>query len=276
MKLQCILLGTALTFASVAQAAVIINHSNKASPASVISRNFEKAVGEKNIAFYQAGNCEEAQSKFDSAPRAVMTYNADVGIAAKAKNLSCPLTAKPSQTVFIGKSYLRICTKAGSGKTLRTARTMGAASVILSPGLIKDYNSNGLNLRGVPYGGSKDVLGALIAGDIDFGFVAAGIADPAVVSGQIECHFTTDPRKPNFIGKQLTLKIPTLPIAKVFYANTDDPAFLSQLRTAIDHPDFQAYLKKSGYDDVKTGKIIAADIAEIQKHIDDSVKFYWK
>lgn len=276
MKLITVIAGLCLITGTAVQAATIVNHSNKASPATVVAKNFEKAVGEGRIEFYQAGNCEEAERKFASTPSAVMTYNADVGIAAKAKNLSCPLTAKPAQTVFVGKSYLRICTKTGSGKTLQTARTMGAASVILSPGLIKDYNSNGLNLRGVPYGGSKDVLGALISGDVDFGFVAAGIADPAMESQQIECPFVTDPRKPNFIGKYLTLKIPTLPITKVFYTNSKDSTFLAQLRSAVDHPDFQAYLRKSGYDDVKTHNITATDIADIQKHIDDSVKFYWK
>jgi len=262
--------------AAAAHAGVIVNHSNKASPASVVAKNFEKAVGEGRIEFFQAGNCEEAEKKFNSSQSAVMIYNADVGIAGKSKNLACPLAAKPAQTVFIGKSYLRVCTKAGSTMPIQKARTMGAASVILSPGLIRDYNSNGMNLRGVPYGGSKDVLAALISGDVDFGFVASAIADPAVTAGQISCPFSTDPRESNYVGKTFKLQIPTLPIAKVFYTNSQDAKFVESLREAAKNTDFQAYLKKAGYSDVKIDGITAADIQQVQKHIDDSVQFYWK
>jgi hypothetical protein len=261
---------------SAVQAGVIVNHSNKASPASVVAKNFEKAVGEGRIEFFQAGNCEEAEKKFNGNQSAVMIYNADVGIAAKSKNLACPLTAKPAQTVFIGKSYLRVCTKAGSSTPIQKARTMGAASVILSPGLIRDYNSNGMNLRGVPYGGSKDVLAALISGDVDFGFVASAIADPAVAAGQISCPFTTDPREANYVGNTFKLQIPSLPIAKVFYTNSQDAKFVESLRQAAKSTDFQAYLKKAGYSDIKIDGITAADIQQVQRHIDDSVKFYWK
>lgn len=261
---------------SVASANVIVNHSNKASPATVVAKNFEKAVGEGTIDFYQAGNCEEAEQKFSSSKNAVMTYNADVGIAALSKNLACPLKATADKTVFIGKSYLKICTNAKNPKQLNQSKTIGAASVILSKGLIEDYNSNGLKLKGVPYGGSKDVLGAVVAGDIDFGFIASGIADPAVAQGQIVCPLTTDPRSKEYVGNVYKLKIPGMPIAKVFYTNSNDKVLIEKLRTAAESKDFQEYLKKSGYSDVKTRNITAQDIDGVQKHINDSYNLYWK
>lgn len=271
------LIVTALTLiATSASADIIVNHSNKASPTTVLAKSFEKAVGEGAIDFYQAGNCEEAEQKFSSSKNAVMIYNADVGIAALSKNLSCPLKATAEKTVFIGKSYLKICTNAKNPKKLDQSKTIGAASVILSKGLIEDYNSNGLKLKGVPYGGSRDVLGAVIAGDIDFGFIGSGVADPAVEQGQIVCPLSTDPRSKEFVGNVYKLKIPTLPIAKVFYTNSNDKTVIDRLRGAAESKDFQEYLKKSGYSDVKTKNITQQDINEVQKHISDSYNLYWK
>ena len=261
---------------SIASADVIVNNSNKASPGTVVAKSFETAVGSGNIDFFQANTCEEAESKFQSSKNAVLIYNADVGIAALSKGLNCPLSAKPAQTVFIGKSYLKICTNAKSPKTLEQAKTIGGASVILSKGLIEDYNSNGLHLKGVPYGGSKGVLGGLIAGDIDVGFVATSIADPAIESGQISCALSTDPRSADYVANKYKLKVPSMPIMKVFYTNTDDPAFISKLQTAVNNREFQAFLSKAKYDDVKSGKITQKDIDAVKTYINDSYSYYWK
>lgn len=205
-----------------------------------------------------------------------MIYNADVGIAALSKGLKCPLTAKPAQTVFIGKSYLKVCTNAKNPKTLEQAKTIGAASVILSKGLVEDYNSNGLNLKGVPYGGSIGVLGGLVAGDIDVGFVATSIADPAIESGQITCALSTDPRRADYVANKYKLKVPSMPIVKVFYANTNDVDFIIKLQTAVNNSEFRAFLAKAKYDDVKTGKITQKDIDAVQTYITDSYNYYWK
>lgn len=276
MKYQLIMASILAVVSSIASADVIVNNSNKASPGTVVAKSFETAVGSGNIDFFQANTCEEAESKFQSSKNAVLIYNADVGIAALSKGLNCPLSAKPAQTVFIGKSYLKICTNAKSPKTLEQAKTIGGASVILSKGLIEDYNSNGLHLKGVPYGGSKGVLGGLIAGDIDVGFVATSIADPAIESGQISCALSTDPRSADYVANKYKLKVPSMPIMKVFYTNTDDPAFISKLQTAVNNREFQAFLSKAKYDDVKSGKITQKDIDTVKTYINDSYSYYWK
>jgi hypothetical protein len=276
MKLRFIVASILAVAVSTASADVIVNNSNKASPGTVVAKTFETAVGTNKIDFFQANTCEEAQAKFQSSKNAVMIYNADVGIAALGKGLKCPLTAKPEQTVFIGKSYLKVCTSAKAPKTLEQAKTIGAASVILSKGLVEDYNSNGLNLKGVPYGGSVGVLGGLIAGDIDVGFVASSIADPAIESGQITCALSTDPRRADYVANKYKLKVPSMPIVKVFYTNTDNPAFISELQAAVKKEEFQAFLAKAKYDDVKTGKITQKDLDAVQNYITDSYNYYWK
>lgn len=267
----------ALSVAGAVLADVVVNHSNKASPATVVAKNFEKAVGEDKINFYQASNCEEAEQTFQNSKNSVMIYNADVGIAALAKGLNCPLNAKENNVVFVGKSYLKLCTR--PGKTVlpfKQARTLGAASVIMSKGLIEDYNANGLALKGVPYGGSKDVLAAVIAGDVDYGFIASSIADPAVVQGSVVCPWSTDPRDTNFVGRQYKLKVPELPIVKVFYANTTDAQFIAAMKSAVKTSGFQEYIKSAGYNNTKIDGITQKDIDLVKQHINDSYNYYWK
>ena len=257
-------------------ASTIVNNSNKASPGTLVALSFEKAISEHRPAFFQASTCEEADKKYLSTENAIMIYNADVGIAALGKAMSCPMRATIDNTIFIGKSYLKICTNAMKPKQLSQAKTIGAASVILSKGLISDYNSNGLNLKGVPYGGSKNVLGAVITGDVDFGFIASGVANPAIDQNQIVCPYSTDPRRSDFVGNKFNLKIPTLPIVKVFYTTSKDQKFIESLKKSTADQEFQSFLKASGYDDVKSQRISQQDLDSVYKHIKDSYEFYWK
>ena len=270
-------IGIALTIFSGSSAGdVIINNSNKASPATIIARTFERAVNDSKMDFHQSNNCEDADNKFNSSKNAVMIYNADVGIAALASHLNCPLRATADQTIFVAKSYLKLCKSVKNSTELVNAKTVGAASVILSKGLIEDYNSNGLHLTGVPYSGSKTVLAGVIAKDIDFGFIGSGVADPAITRGDIICPLSTDPRREDFVGKKYKLKIPTLPIIKVFYTNSTDLEIINKLKTAITNPIFLETIAAGGYSDIKTSKFTTKDISDVQTHINDSYTFYWR
>jgi hypothetical protein len=262
------------TFTITAQAETIINNSNKASPATVLTKQFEKSVG--SIDFWQANNCEEAEKQFQKTKNAVMAYNADVGIAALSKKLDCPFNANNYKTVFIGKSYTKICSATKNPRTLANAKTIGMASVIYSRLFIDDINSNGFKLKGVPYGGSKDVLNALLAGDIDTGIIAAGLAQPAESKNLITCQFSTDPAADNYYGNTIKLKLAGLPIIQVFYTNSEDPIFIKKLEHALNDTNFLEFLNKHSYSDVKIKNITLQDIAEVRQHIQDRYNFYWK
>jgi len=260
-------------FTITTQAETIINNSNKASPATVLTKQFEKAVG--SIDFWQANNCEEAEKQFRSTKNAVMAYNADVGIAALSKKLNCPFNVDNYKTVFIGKSYTKICSATKNPRTLANSKTIGMASVIYSKLFIDDINSNGFKLKGVPYGGSKDVLNALLAGDIDTGIIAVGLAQQAESKDLITCEFSTDPAADNYYGKTIRLKLVGLPIIQVFYTNSEDTIFIKKLHDAVNNPNFLEFLNKNFYSDVKIKNITLQDIAEVRQHIQDRYNFYW-
>jgi len=276
--MKTLVISALMLISAVCAADTIVNNSNKASPATVLAKSFEKAVGEDKIEFFQASSCEEADQKFNSTANSVMTYNVDVGIAALTKKLNCPLKATADNTVFIGKSYIKICSSAKTPfvKSIEKAKTIGVASVALSKGLIADYSSISPGIKGVPYGGSKDVLMAVIAGDIDVGFIGVGVADPAIEQGQIVCTLSTDPRRDDYIGKKYKMKYPAYNITSIFYTNSNDKALVAKLQKSTDDPEFQTFLRKSGFGFVKNKNITADDVSDVQKHISDIYNLYWK
>lgn len=275
-KISLIFLGLLVMMTS-AYSITIVNHSNKASPGTVLAKSFENSLNISSASFYQASNCEDAEAKFQSTKDAIMIYNVDVAIAAMGKKLDCPLPAKAEKTVFIGKSYLDICTNARDPKDLKDARTMGGASVILSKGLVNDINKQpGVKVKGIPYGGSKNVLAAIIAGDIDTGYVGHGVNRPSVENGDVICPIQGNPKDKDFIGNKLNMKIPDFPIIKMIYTNSDDPELIAKMKKAVQSADFQAYLKKSGYGDVKIDNITQDDVDNSWKHGVKVYELYWK
>lgn len=270
-----------LSFQAEAAEFTLINHSNKASPDTIFAQGFNTAVNKAmKSEFYQAQNCEEAKQKFEKNDEQIMIYNANVGIAAMSKNLNCELSKNvtPDKMIFSGAAYYKICTSEKKPKDLKAEKvTLGMASVIHSKGLIEDYNKNGYKMVGVPFGGSKDVLTAVINGDIDFGIIGDSVANPALANQQIKCVFSTDPREANFVGKTIKLKIPDLRIWSIIYTNSADKKIIDQLRkTAQKDTEFNAYLSKNATQVIKTEGFIKKDIEDFKNWIKFNYETYWK
>jgi hypothetical protein len=79
----------------------------------------------------------------------------------------------------------------------------------------------GANVKIVPFSGSKTVLAALKAGDIDLGWIGSGLAMKH--SSSIDCLYSTDPNLDNYVGKRLSLAVPDFRITFVLYTNGDTP-----------------------------------------------------
>jgi hypothetical protein len=256
----------------------VINHSNKASPATVFARAYTSSLDDAlSVSFYQAQNCEQAKKKYNSTENALMVYNADVGIAAMSKGLECGVDdIEPANLVFQGSSYFKICRNPESKKDIRDGRvTFGMASVVLSKGIIDDYNSNGLNLVGVPYGGSKNVLAAVISGDLDYGFIGASIAQPAIDAGRVVCEYSTDPRDANYVANTLDLKIRDFKLWKSIYTNVTDEVVVAKMRAAAESDDFTAFLEKHGQTS-QTKDFTDANVNDFRTWIEYNYNLYWK
>ncbi len=273
---------TATAFAAQAKETItVINPSNKASPATVFAKSIEEAIsqgGKYNVEFYQASSCADATKKYNSTKNAVVVGNADVNIAALSKKVECGFPATAANTSMIAKSYLKICRKPNSkvdfGVSGRT--TVGLASVINSQGLFDDMNQGKRQLVGVPYSGSKTVLAAVLAGDINWGIIGAGVVNEPEKRGEVVCEYDSDPRAKNFLGNTIKgMKVPTIPILHYVSTNSKDAGIKAHVQASMNGKALLETLDKKGFADVKTTGITAADTKAIESHINNTYKHYW-
>jgi len=259
----------------------VVNHSNKASPATVFAKSFEEALRQQdqfNVEFYQASNCTDGDKKYNSTENAVMVFNADVRIASLAKGIACDNDATATNTTFITKSYLKFCRLPTTTKPFgETNTTVGIASVILSQGLFDDLNGGKRKLVGVPYSGSKTVLAAVLAGDVDYGIIGAGVVTNPEKEGKVQCIYDYDPRAENFVGKALPeLKVPTLPIIQTIYHNSNNPAMAKVIAEAGNNAKFLDGIVYNGFNDTKNADITASDVKAVEDHVINVYENYWK
>jgi hypothetical protein len=259
----------------------VVNHSNKASPATVFAKSFEEALRQQdqfNVEFYQASNCTDGDKKYNLTENAVMVFNADVRIASLAKGIACDNDATATNTTFITKSYLKFCRLPTTTKPFgETDTTVGIASVILSKGLFDDLNGGKRKLIGVPYSGSKTVLAAVLAGDVDYGIIGAGVVTNPEKEGKVQCIYDYDPRAENFVGKALPeLKVPTLPIIQTIYHNSNNPAMAKVIAEAGNNAKFLDGIVYNGFNDTKNADITASDVKAVEDHVINVYENYWK
>ncbi len=219
-----------LTVASATQAffgfgdnpSTIINTSSKASPATTFSMAYKNATESQ---WYQAANCVDGGAKFNTMDNAIMSYNSSIEFAARNKGLNCPLQGvKTEDVLFVGYTPVHLCRAKGSDVDFGQVKnnTLGMASMYATKEHEARMNEAGANVTIVPYSGSKTVLVALRAGDIDLGWIGSGLAMKH--ADKMECLYSTDPKTANYIGNKLpNLTVPDFRITFVLYTNGDKP-----------------------------------------------------
>ena len=219
----------------------IINTSSKASPATTFTMAYKKATDSD---WYQASNCEDGLSKFSTVDNAIMSYNSSIEFAARNKGLNCPLAGvKTKDVAFIGYTPVHLCVAKGSDVDFGQTKnhTLGMASMYATKEHENRMNEAGANVTIVPYSGSKTVLTALRAGDIDIGWIGSGLAMKH--ADKIDCKYSTDPAVANYIGKKLPgLTVPDFRITFVLYGNGSKPT--------LDKAAFDKFLKSKNITEV--------------------------
>jgi hypothetical protein len=253
----------------VAQAEVtVINPSNKASPATVFAMAYKDALGE-GTKFYQSQTCEDAQKTFDTTKNSVMIYNSSIEFAARDKGLNCKLEGvNISKVIYVGKQYMSVCTLKGSGKSFKDEKvTMGMPSMYSTKLHEEDYRANKINMTLVPYGGSKDIITALLNKDITHGFIATSMASKVK---EFDCGYSTNPKDSNYIGNTLQLKVPDFRVTYVVYTNSSDEAVVNQLRNVETNSQFNEFLATTGT--ISDWKVTMADINKVIEYVNTLVK----
>jgi hypothetical protein len=241
---------------------LVINPSNKASPATVVGQAYRSAV---NGDWYQARDCEDAIATFKNNKNAVLVYNSSIDFAARNKKINCSLSdVKPQQILFIGYTYVNICRKPGSTVDFGNNKaTLGMASMYAVQKHENNFVNSGANTKLVPYPGSAEIVTAVRSGDVDLGWIGSGMAKKQ--GANLDCIYSTDPAAKNFIGKKLNLPIPNFQITYVVYTNATDPNVLKNLRYAAQSRDFNKFLETS--DTVATWNIKQKDLDEVNQYV---------
>ena len=228
----------------------VINPSHKTSPAAVFAQSYNISLKElgANTNYYQSADCEDAGRKYNNTENAVFIYNSSMEFAGRNKGLDCNLEPLDNKTiVFVGKHYFKICVLPGSTASLQPGNdkkyTMGIASMLATQAHEDTFRAKGTDIKIVPYSGSKTVAKALLAGDIDIGFMGQGIA--AKQGDNIQCLYSTNPAADNYLAKTVPVAVPDFHISYVVYTNSTDPAVLAQLAGVENTEAFRTYLAKS-------------------------------
>lgn len=248
----------------------VINPSNKASPATVFAMAYKDALGD-GVKFYQSQTCEDAQTMFDSSKNSVMIYNSSIEFAARDKGLNCKLDdANISKVVFIGKQYMSVCTLKGTNKSFKDEKVvMGMPSMYSTKLHEDDYKSNNINMTLIPYGGSKDIITALLNKDITHGFIATSMASKIK---EFDCAYSTNPADSNYIGNTLKLKVPDFRVTYVVYTNSTDESIIKRLKDVEKNQQFIEFISTTGT--ISDWKVTKEDVNKVSEYVDTMVK-HW-
>lgn len=241
-----LLSGIALTACTNEEKITVINPSHKTSPAAVFATSFRDALGSS---YYQSADCEDAGRKYRDTKNAVFIYNSSMEFAGRNKGLDCnlePLTNK--NIIFVGQHYFKLCRLPGTNVNLEPGQQnrelkMGIASMLATQAHEDTWKEKGVNVKIVPYSGSKTVARALLAGDIDIGFMGQGIA--AKQGNKIECLYSTNPEADNYLAKTADVAVPDFHISYVVYTNAMDSEVLKRLKRVKGSKTFETYLERS-------------------------------
>lgn len=242
---------------------LIVNPSNKSSPATVVGLAYKDAVG-ADAAWYQGENCQDAVEVFNKTPNSVFVYNSSMDFAGRNKGLKCQLPdIKPAQLIFVGREYFDVCKLPSNPRPYNDGKiTIGMASMWATKANEADQRANGINATLIPYPGSKDVITAVLSGDIDYGWI--GHALTLKLNNKLDCVYSTNPIERNYLGKYKKVAVPDIHIELLIYTNSNNSATIAKLRKAANSEQFKTFV---------TNSAIEGTYNPTQKDIDTTRKF---
>ena len=223
----------------------VINMSSPSSPAGVFAQAVKKAVGGD---WYQSSDCSQGYTAFANIKNSVVVYNSSVAFAALNKQLKNCQLPKNVHVAMIAQTPMHICKLPNNTTRLeRDTVTLGMASMYAVKKHQEQFNNQPRNgaVHIIPYSGSKTVLQALLAGDIKWGWIGAGLASR--YKDKIACVWTTDKtdKTKKFLGDGFPgLTIPDFSINIVLY--TADKNLANKIILMLRNSgEFNTYAKTS-------------------------------
>lgn len=251
MKLFVLL---AAMFVGVAQADVtVVNIGATTSPTALYAQAYSKNLTVPNK-FISVKNCQEAVDVVKNESNVVVIVANDIYLQNRRIGMECSFPITPKTVVAMSDAYFEICKKPGAATTFRTPNVrVGRASVHPIREWELDFNyRNQTTVKGVGFSGSKTVLAAVLNGDVDWGYIATEIAEPAVQQGQIECPYNSNAQSKRNLGNEFAMLNNEYVLKYLLVGLSNDTKVLSAMQDAAANKNFQNYVTTSRHQNFTT------------------------
>ena len=254
----------------------VISISPAVGPVAAFAQAYQKNLKGAS-SFVPVKDCETAMNMVAKADHAVVLLPHDLISTAKRLGDKCWTKFEPKQVVLYSEAYYDFCRLPNNTKQLTDAGTkLGRASMHPVQEWNKDFNQrNNAQLTSVGLTSSRQVLSAVLSGDVDWGLIVQSLSSPAVAAGQIVCPYSTDVKDSNSFHKTYKVYKENYPLSNLMFANTKDVKVLEDIKQAANSADFQEFLRK-GKTTYWTTSVTDQDINRFLQAANDLVDYETK
>lgn len=245
----------------------------QAGPPVILAQSYAQNLGIPNT-FVSIKDCAGVMKFIDQNPNVAFFVSDMTTLTLKREGTDCMPKFKPEEVVGTMASSWHICKKTGGRDMGQRRFTFGISTVLPVSGVARDFNKrNGVNAVPVGLASSSQVVAALLSGDIDWGMINPGVAEPLVQDGKIECPLTFIPQgtplvnAKSYIANHYDMTIPDLRCTYLLVVKSKDPKVREAALKAAQSKGFAEFLDKSRYINVKLGNFTQADVNSFNDYL---------
>jgi hypothetical protein len=250
-------------------------------PPVILTQSFAQNLNVPNT-FVSMKDCAGALKVIEQNPNVVFFVSDLSTLTFKREGTDCMPKFKPEDVIGTVASSWHVCKKAGGRDMGQQRFTFGMSNVIPVNGIAKDFNKrNGVNAVPVALASSSQVVSALLSGDIDWGMINPGVAEPLVQDGKLDCPLTFIPQgtalvgKNSYIANHYDMTIPDLRCTYLLVVKSKDPKVREAALKAAQSKGFAEFLDKTRYINIKSGNFTQADLDGFNFYINHLEKSYY-
>jgi len=262
-----------LGFASEEELKVLYVGTPQAGPPIILTKAFAQNLKISN-SFVSIQDCASVISFIEKNPNVAFIVSDMTTLTLRSKGINCIPNFKPEDIIGTMASSWHICKKTGGREMGQKRFTLGVSTVLPATGVVRDFNKrNGVNAVPVGLASSSQVVAALLSGDIDWGMINPGVAEPLIQEGKLECPLTFIPQGTSlvsnkaYIANHYDMSVPDLRCTYLLILKSKDIKIREAVLDAAQSKNFNTFLDKTSYFNVKTGNFTQKDVDSFNSYI---------
>lgn len=241
----------------------------QAGPPVIMAQAFGQALSKDGVAnsFVSHSDCVGSLKAINDNENVLFFMSDATTLVMKRRGDNCYPKFEPKDIVGTMSSSWHICKKPGTPNMSSKKFIFGTSTVLPGDGVVRDLNKrNGLGATNVGMKSSSQILAAVLSGDVDFGMINPGVAEPLMAEGKLSCPLTFIPQgtdavpSKDFIGNTYDMTIPDLRCQYLMVLKTKDPKVREQVLKAAQGGEFTKFLKTNSYIDVQVDNFKTSDV----------------